>query len=173
MKTTPPLTNSGIHICDDCSAVIFGADLFDITNLTSRLVPGKMVPSGQCPCGGLAYSVFAAGCSMIPALSVRKFADVSNLHITHKDSLLLDSWAEALIANKEVAPCLHVHEYLEGYYVYVGGGNESYISDLTDCRKLISESLMRVLILAHAQGFAYVNFDADGEIYDELKQENW
>lgn len=48
-----------MHKCDDCQKILsdeeLAADFPSIEGLLDRLEPGGMVPSGECPCGALAY----------------------------------------------------------------------------------------------------------------------
>ena len=47
------------HQCDDCRSILTDEQLVsvfpDIEGLVERLEPGGTVPSGECPCGALAY----------------------------------------------------------------------------------------------------------------------
>ena len=58
MSTVDPIATEGRHQCDNCEWEGQAEALRPIRSLESRLDPGGIVPSGECPyCGALAYPV--------------------------------------------------------------------------------------------------------------------
>jgi hypothetical protein len=166
---TPKFAKDGIHRCDNCGDVNFGEDLDDITDLLQRIEADGIVPSGQCPrCGCLAYAFKSA-----PTLPERRFADLSTVYMSYDDSQLLTKWSLEQREGKCCGPdSLIVHDYREGYYVYVGGNDGEFMEYINGVTK-ISEGLRNLLVLAHLQGFTYVNFDADGDKVEGLQEFEW
>jgi hypothetical protein len=53
-----PFADTGEHECDNCGKVWPADKLGGIEDLTQRIEPGGVVPSGECPeCGALCYPV--------------------------------------------------------------------------------------------------------------------
>jgi hypothetical protein len=53
---TQKLALDGRHTCDGCEKTWSASKLEDISDLTERIEPGGIVPSGECPeCGALCY----------------------------------------------------------------------------------------------------------------------
>lgn len=96
-------------------------------------------------------------------LKNRGLADVSTAHITKNDSDLLESAAEG---HPELTVYSDEYGFLVGTWVV-----EQDPQILID----LGFSLQFVKILEHAskQKMAYVNFDCDGERYEELKEHKW
>jgi hypothetical protein len=60
MSIVDPLATDGRHRCDNCNWEGGAEELKPIRDLASRLDPGGVVPSGECPeCGALAYPIKA------------------------------------------------------------------------------------------------------------------
>lgn len=59
MSHTPPLSADGVrHRCDNCDWQGTTEELNDIEDISMRITPGGVVPSGECPeCGALAYEI--------------------------------------------------------------------------------------------------------------------
>ena len=56
MELYPKFTDKGWHKCDNCEEVWHGTALKDIEDLSERIEPGGVVPSGECPvCQALCY----------------------------------------------------------------------------------------------------------------------
>lgn len=106
---------------------------------------------------------------MSKILIERKYADVSTRHMTFADSKILSQWAKQ--QRKTVSSGKYyttVHDYLEGFYVYVGNKD-----NLKVCKGVLSDGLLKLLLVANKEKFAYVNFDRDGEEYVDFEVHEW
>jgi hypothetical protein len=92
--------------------------------------------------------------------------DISTGHISMNDSRLIQNY-------KDVDSCpLIVYEYPEGYFVYIPSDNlKEELIAFEDWG--MSKEFCKIIKLASKRGCKYVQFDADGIVYEDLKQFNW
>jgi len=102
-----------------------------------------------------------------------KVADISTAHISEKDSDLLGLSASYCRGedqpNHPNLPCT-VTEYEDGFFVNLANFNldELHIT----CRDF-SPEFQNVIRKAKEAGFDLINFDRDGETYEELHKFDW
>lgn len=99
---------------------------------------------------------------------LKKVLDISTSHITLEDNKLLSLQTEELPSQ---GPC--VYNYLEGYFVFVSSNPDNFKSDLVEWEKHFSPEFCRIMLHAHTIGVNYVQFDADGVEYKDLKTFSW
>ena len=98
--------------------------------------------------------------------------DISTGHITKKDDSLIQN------SNCDAKSPLVAYGYPEGYFVYVSEAiystseaKEEYIQSLKDFG--MSTQFIKILQRAAVRAIKYVQFDADGTVYDDLKKFDW
>lgn len=93
---------------------------------------------------------------------IDKILDVSTIHITKRDSELLE--ADASTGSSHA---LLVREYEEGFFVYVDkhGGEK--------CREDFSPEFKAIIAEARRRKCKWVCFDCDAMEYDELPKFEW
>ena len=92
--------------------------------------------------------------------------DISTGHISPNDGVLLDN------SKKDINSPIIVYDYPEGYCVYVPqiAVEEELEGFMTYG---MSEEFCKIIQKASERGCKYVQFDADGIVYEDLKQFNW
>jgi len=97
-------------------------------------------------------------------LKTFKMLDISTGHIEYSDVQLLEAGED----HEFNFSCV---QYEEGFYINLGGLNdEPHVRE--SCKKF-SLSFSNLLALAKVQGYDFINFDRDGEVYPELKTFDW
>jgi hypothetical protein len=96
----------------------------------------------------------------------KKVLEVSTGHITKKDN-------DFLISKEPIGWLPIVHSYLEGYFVHVFSDPETSKASLQIWEKHFSPEFCRIMLHAHTIGVTYVQFDADGVEYTDLKTFPW
>jgi hypothetical protein len=91
-----------------------------------------------------------------------KMLDISTGHIERNDVdlLELEEWCSAL-----PFMCL---SYPEGFILSLGA-----VENVPDACARLSSSFQTIVRLAKEQGYDFINFDRDGEVYPELKTFDW
>ena len=92
---------------------------------------------------------------------LKRMACVSTAHITREDVELLEEWAKD---GAKDSPVL-VAEYQYGFFLYV------WEDDETD--EKFSESMLAILENCRKMRCWYLQLDADGPKYEELKEHDW
>ena len=94
--------------------------------------------------------------------------DISTGHITKEDDRLIK---EAAPDENVLVPII-TYGYKEGYFVYVP--SDDLKVHLDRCKRHgMSTQFCKILRLAAVRGIKYVQFDADGQTYADLKTYNW
>ena len=94
--------------------------------------------------------------------------DISTRHITKIDDRLIKEAAD----EENVLTPIITYDYAEGYFVYVP--SDDLKNHLDRCKRHgMSEQFCKILRLAAVRGIKYVQFDADGTTYADLKTFNW
>ena len=91
-----------------------------------------------------------------------KVMDISTGHITKQDgTMLTDHYLDIKGEN-----CPIIYDYAEGAFVFCGDKNSINY-------KSFSCEFNAILKFANEKGYTFVRFDADGEIYPDVKQFDW
>jgi hypothetical protein len=95
-----------------------------------------------------------------------KMLDISNGHMTQEDCNLLEN--EGCGGSDKL--CFSCTKYEEGFYINLSGIELPHVKQ--DLAKF-SSAFEHILRVAKEEGFDFINFDRDGEVYPDLPTFDW